>query len=62
MFPYQALYGVNPSLIPAYNHGTSTVNSMDELLLKRKEIHQQLKFNLQRAQERMKKNAYFKRK
>lgn len=52
MSPYQALYGVKPPLLPAYVPGGIAVEEVDELLKKPEEVHQRLKLNLQRAQER----------
>lgn len=62
MSPYQALYGVKPSLLPAYNFGDSAVDSVDELLKKKEEIQEHLKLNLQKAQNRKKQCADLKRK
>lgn len=62
MSPYQALYGVSPSLLPAYTLGTSLVESLDDLLSKEKEVRQHLVRNLQKAQARMKKFVELRRK
>lgn len=62
MSPYKALYGVRPPLLPAYSFEDSKVESVNELLQKRNEIHRELRINLQHAQDRMKKFADLNRK
>lgn len=62
MSPYQEMYGVKPSLLPAYHSKESTVDNVDQLLKKREEVQEYLKFNLQKAQQRMKRYADMKRK
>lgn len=42
MTPYQALYGFNPSVFPMYKSGSSTVDSVETLLLRRNELRSQL--------------------
>lgn len=55
MTPYQALYGFNPTTFPTYKSGTSSVDSVEALLLRREDLRSQLRVNLERAQTRMKK-------
>lgn len=57
MSPYQALHGVNPSFFGV----CSRVESVDDLLRRREEIQQRLKFNLHKSRETMKKYADKKR-
>ena len=54
MSPFQALYGRSPPLIRYAQHSTQ-VDTLDNLLLFRDAIWDELKFNLIRAQQRMKK-------
>lgn len=61
MTPFQALYGINPSVLPAYTSGTVAVESVDELIKKREEVQQQLEINLNIAKATMKKYADLKR-
>lgn len=61
MSPYEAVYGVKPNLLPGYQLGAASVQSVDELLQRRAEVHQQLRINLQVAQTRMKRQADTKR-
>ncbi|KAL9426767.1 hypothetical protein AB3S75_033536 [Citrus x aurantiifolia] len=46
MTPFQALYGRLPHSIPLYKDGLSRVNEVDQNLLNRDEVGQQLKTNL----------------
>lgn len=61
MSPYQALYGFNPSTFPTYKAGTSSVESVETLLLRREDLRVQLRVNLEKAQLRMKKITDLKR-
>ncbi|KAF7841378.1 Transposon Ty3-G Gag-Pol polyprotein [Senna tora] len=61
MSPYKALYGVATSPLPGYDSGSCVVESVDELLQERLRIQETLKFNLSKAQARMKKQADKKR-
>ncbi|RVW67435.1 Retrovirus-related Pol polyprotein from transposon 17.6 [Vitis vinifera] len=54
MTPFQALYGRLPPSIPHYADGLSRVNEVDQSLLTRDEVLQQLKTNLELAATRMK--------
>ncbi|RVW68729.1 Transposon Tf2-12 polyprotein [Vitis vinifera] len=54
MTPFQALYGRLPLSIPHYADGLSRVNKVDQSLLTRDEVLQQLKTNLELAATRMK--------
>ncbi|RVW31621.1 Transposon Tf2-11 polyprotein [Vitis vinifera] len=62
MTPFQALYGRLPPSIPHYADGLSRVNEVDQSLLTRDEVLQQLKMNLELAATRMKHVADQKRK
>ena len=55
MTPHQALYGVNPKLLPTYNSGSASVDEVDMALIDRQMIQQQLQDNIARAQARMRK-------
>ena len=57
MTPFQALYGRLPSSIPLYFDGLSQVNEVDQSLLHRDELLQHLKKNLDKATNRMKRQA-----
>ncbi|KAH9781262.1 Immune-associated nucleotide-binding protein 9 [Citrus sinensis] len=54
MTPFQALYGRLPPSIPHYTEGLSRVNDVDQSLLTRDEVLQQLKTNLELSAARMK--------
>ncbi|KAH9722902.1 hypothetical protein KPL70_006891 [Citrus sinensis] len=54
MTPFQALYGRLPPSIPYYTEGLSRVNEVDQSLLTRDEVLQQLKINLELSDARMK--------
>lgn len=54
MTPFQALYGCLPPSIPHYTEGLSHVNDVDQSLLTRDEVLQQLKKNLELSTARMK--------
>ncbi|XP_035545952.1 uncharacterized protein LOC118348436 [Juglans regia] len=61
MTPFQALYGRLPPAIPSYTEGLSPVHEVDQQLLNRDEILQQLKSNLASSINRMKQIADTKR-
>lgn len=61
MTPFQALYSRLPPEIPNYADGLSRVNEVDQSLLTRDEVLQQLKTNLTVASARMKQAADKKR-
>lgn len=46
MSPYEAVYGVKPNLLPGYSPGEASIDSVDELLQLRKQIHNTLRVNL----------------
>ncbi|RVW13399.1 Transposon Tf2-8 polyprotein [Vitis vinifera] len=54
MTPFQALYGRLPPSIPHYANGLSHVNEVDQSILTRDEVLQQLETNLELAATRMK--------
>jgi len=54
MTPFQALYGRLPPSIPHYTDGLSRGNEVDQSLLNRDEVLQQLKMNLELVATRMK--------
>ena len=62
MTPFQALYGRPPPSIPDYQVGASSVNEVDQTLVSRNAILQQLKINLHAVVNRMKQVADSKRK
>lgn len=57
MSPFQAFYGRLPPLIPAYSEGTFPEHEVDQALLTRDELLQQLKTNLEVSINRMKQYA-----
>lgn len=61
MTPFQALYGWPPPAIPYYHSGMTSVNEVDQQLLGRNELLQQLKTNLHAAQNSMQHYANTKR-
>lgn len=61
MSPYQALYGRPPINVLAYQRGGTRVQSLEERLLMRDQMLQELKINLLRAQHRMEQQANRKR-
>lgn len=61
MSPYEAVYGVKPNLLPSYSTGEASVDTVDSLLQRRKDIQQQLQTILL-AQKQMKKQADLNRK
>ncbi|KAF7811847.1 Transposon Ty3-G Gag-Pol polyprotein [Senna tora] len=62
MTPFQALYGVNPAPLPSYSAGSVNVETLEDLLIVREQLHEQLRAHLLKAQNRMKKFADKKRK
>ena len=54
MTPFQALYGRLPPSIPHYTEGLSHVSEVDQSILTRDEVLQQLKTNLELFAARMK--------
>lgn len=61
MTPFQALYGRPPPAIPSYTEGLSPVHEVDQQLMTRDELLQQLKINLASSVNRMKQMADHKR-
>ncbi|XP_062099393.1 transposon Ty3-I Gag-Pol polyprotein isoform X1 [Humulus lupulus] len=61
MTPFQAVYGRAPPTIPAYTRGSTTIQAVENDLLSRDTILQQLKDNLLQAQHRMRQQANKKR-
>lgn len=61
MTPFQALYGRPPPAIPSYTEGLSPVHEVDQQLMTRDELLQQLKINLASSVNRMKQMADLKR-
>lgn len=61
MSPFQALYGHTPPSLAAYVPGSSKIATLDELLSQSAEISKILKFNLNRARNRMVQQANLKR-
>jgi len=61
MTPFQALYGRPPPSISNYQVGASSVNEVDQTMVSRNTILQQLKINLHAAVNRMKQMADSKR-
>lgn len=57
MTPFQALYGRLPPAIPSYVKGTSKVQAVEDLLIERDQLLQQLKANLRQSQNRMKQKS-----
>lgn len=57
MTPFQALYRRPPPVIPHYVVGSSPICEVDKKLATRDAILQQLKLNLQNANNRMKQMA-----
>ncbi|KAF7823606.1 Transposon Tf2-11 polyprotein [Senna tora] len=55
MSPYEALYSNDTASIPGYVAGTSPIETVDSLLQQRAEMQETLKWNLTKAQNRMKK-------
>ena len=53
MTPFEAVYGCSPPSLLDYLAGHSSIASLDDLLQSRTHILATLKFNLQRAQNRM---------
>ena len=62
MTHFQELYRRLPPSILTYNVGLSPVHEVDQQLMSRDELLQQLKANLERSMNRMKQLAYQKRK
>lgn len=54
MSPFQAVYGRTPPELIDYRVGDSNVETVDTLLRQKDQLIQELKGNLQSAQERMK--------
>lgn len=61
MTPFEALYGRTPPSLSSYVPGSSKVGTLDELLSQRAQILKVLKFNLNRARNRMEQQAILKR-
>ncbi|XP_062094224.1 uncharacterized protein LOC133800283 [Humulus lupulus] len=57
MTPFQAVYGRPPPTIPSYIWGATSIQAVENDLLTRDDILQQLKTNLQQAQNRMRQQA-----
>ncbi|XP_062114580.1 uncharacterized protein LOC133825685 [Humulus lupulus] len=57
MTPFQAVYGRPPPTIPSYIRGATSIQAVENDLLTRDDILQQLKTNLQQAQNRMRQQA-----
>ncbi|KAA8537164.1 hypothetical protein F0562_029610 [Nyssa sinensis] len=57
MTPFQALYGRSPLSIPYYQVGASSVDEVDQTMVSRNSILQQLKINLHATVNRMKQVA-----
>ena len=57
MTPFEALYGRPPRPIQTYVQGSSYIEAIDSNLKNREEVMCQLKQNLWKAQQRMKKQA-----
>lgn len=53
MTPFEALYGRKPPSIPSYSPGSSKIESLDASLSLRQKVLKDLKFNLNRARNRM---------
>lgn len=61
MTAFQALYGRPPPIIPSYDESSSQVQELDCSLASRNILLQELKFNLQAANNRMEKATDSKR-
>jgi hypothetical protein len=61
MTPFEAVYGRLPPRLLTYIPGTTKVAAVDEVLKSREEILALLQYNLQHAQQRMKKYADLRR-
>lgn len=61
MTPFKALYGRDPPMIVKYSTSSNEPPEVQEQLLLRDQILAELKFNLQRAQQKMKSQANKKR-
>ena len=59
MTPFEAVYGRLPPRLLTYIPGTTKVAVVDEVLKSKEEILALLQYNLQHAQQRMKKYANF---
>ncbi|XP_020972870.1 uncharacterized protein LOC110269405 [Arachis ipaensis] len=57
MSPHEALYGFAVRTIPGYTSRSSLVQDVDDLLRVREILDMELRFRLQQAQERMKRQA-----
>ena len=61
MTPFEAVYGRLPPRLMTYIPGTTKMAAVDEVLKSREDILALLQYNLQHAQQRMKKYADLRR-